>query len=59
MLKKQLDFVCRTGSIRLAKFAALVIEPFAMHSEHTSHWSFIDYPGIGFHLSLRSKGVDC
>lgn len=27
----------------------------AMHPEHASHWGFIDYPGIGYHPSLRAK----
>ena len=27
----------------------------AMHPEHASHWGFIDYPGIGYHPSLRTN----
>lgn len=26
----------------------------ALHPEHSKNWGFIDYPGIGFHPSLRS-----
>jgi hypothetical protein len=27
----------------------------AIHPEHAGHWGFIDYPGIGYHPSLRAK----
>ncbi len=30
----------------------------AMHPEHAGHWGFIDYPGIGYHPSLRSGKVE-
>ncbi len=26
----------------------------ALHPEHADHWDFIDYPGIGYHPSLRA-----
>jgi hypothetical protein len=29
----------------------------AMHPEHAGHWGFIDYPGIGYHPSLRTGKV--
>lgn len=30
----------------------------AVHPEHTGHWGFIDYPGIGYHPSLRDRKVE-
>lgn len=30
----------------------------AMHPEHAGHWGFIDYPGIGYHPSLRTGKVE-
>lgn len=30
----------------------------AMHPEHAGHWGFIDYPGIGYHPSLRAAKVE-
>lgn len=27
----------------------------ALHPEHAENWGFIDYPGIGYHPSLRNK----
>lgn len=27
----------------------------ALHPEHAENWGFIDYPGIGYHSSLRNK----
>ena len=29
----------------------------AMHPEHAGHWGFINYPGIGYHPSLRAGKV--
>ena len=30
----------------------------AVYPEHSGHWGFIDYPGIGYHPSLRARNRD-